>query len=935
MALPITITDAGRAEIINAQNTGTGPVTITEIGFGTGQYTPTKTRTALQAQIKRVSSIAGQAVAADTIHVTALDESSAAYNVGEFGLFSDKGTLIAVYSQPAASGWIIQKAGASTLLLATDIILESLNATSITFGDVSFINPPATTTVQGVVELATPEETQAGTDGTRAVTPVGLKSLTASTSRPGLVQLNDTLTSSSTSQALTAAQGKKLQDEKQPKDPTLTALAALATAVNQMIYSTGPDTFAMAPLTAFARSLLDDLTAADALATLGAAPLNSPGLTGTPTVPTPAAGANTTQIANTAFVQAAISALVNSSPAALDTLKELATALGNDPNFATTMTNALAEKAPLASPVLTGDPKAPTPASTDNDTSVATTAFVRAAMALFGIGGTTPAIGSAAAADYTTANGIYIANVNDIGNPGGLAGVAGYLFHIRGAAAATQKFYTASMPARTFERLYASGAWSAWQEIWHTGNLVKQTDVGDLTAGRMVLTETVRRRLSGGFFNTYCDRLILLHPLYTSAFLPYSIVDGKITATRGAANAVLNQTVAEVVSSSAYNSHATSLYDLEGNPAGAWQAVSCTYQGLKYAALIVPYTASAYNGGIFFEGRAVGDANQLLCIEYYNRQTATVLNAEVYNSIEPLSVQKTLRVGGETVWHTGNVSAFIQTLLDDADAETARATLGANNASNLNTGTVPLAQLPTAIRNLTQGSTVQDPNSAVDPVILSNHANTPNSGFYWHITTTFYSSFSATANRGQIAVSYQAPTTQVWARSCFGGAWTPWVRCDGIEVAPPGKTAHFAMSTAPLGWLKANGAAVSRTAYAALFSAIGTMYGAGDGSTTFNLPDMRGEFVRGWDDGRGVDSGRVFGSAQSALSPDIPRDGWGTSGSSPSSSVAITAGRLVVGSGAGESSEVLESLRAAGGNISPLAGDNRPRNIALLACIKY
>lgn len=74
------------------------------------------------------------------------------------------------------------------------------------------------------------------------------------------------------------------------------------------------------------------------------APLASPALTGTPTTPTPAAGNNTQQLANTAFVQTAIAALVASSPAALDTLKELADALGNDPNFATTMTNALAGK---------------------------------------------------------------------------------------------------------------------------------------------------------------------------------------------------------------------------------------------------------------------------------------------------------------------------------------------------------------------------------------------------------------------------------------------------------------------------------------------------------------------------------------------------------------------------------------------------------------
>jgi phage-related tail fiber protein len=72
----------------------------------------------------------------------------------------------------------------------------------------------------------------------------------------------------------------------------------------------------------------------------------------------------------------------------------------------------------------------------------------------------------------------------------------------------------------------------------------------------------------------------------------------------------------------------------------------------------------------------------------------------------------------------------------------------------------------------------------------------------------------------------------------------------------------FASPVAPAGWLAANGAAVSRTLYAALFAAIGTRYGAGDGATTFNLPDARGEFIRGWDNGRGVDPGRAMGSAQ-------------------------------------------------------------------------
>lgn len=107
----------------------------------------------------------------------------------------------------------------------------------------------------------------------------------------------------------------------------------------------------------------------------------SPTFTGTPKAPTAAAGNNTTQLATTAFVQAALIALVNGAPATLDTLKEIAAAINNDPNFSTTITNALALKAPLASPALTGTPTAPTAAQTVNNTQIATTAFVKSALA--------------------------------------------------------------------------------------------------------------------------------------------------------------------------------------------------------------------------------------------------------------------------------------------------------------------------------------------------------------------------------------------------------------------------------------------------------------------------------------------------------------------------------------------------------------------------
>lgn len=119
-----------------------------------------------------------------------------------------------------------------------------------------------------------------------------------------------------------------------PKDsPTLTGAPKTPTA------PAGTNTTQIAS-TAFVQAVVTALNNALALK----APLASPGLTGTPTAPTAAQTVNNTQIATTAYVKSALAALVGSSPAALDTLNELAAALGNDPNFATTMTRALAGK---------------------------------------------------------------------------------------------------------------------------------------------------------------------------------------------------------------------------------------------------------------------------------------------------------------------------------------------------------------------------------------------------------------------------------------------------------------------------------------------------------------------------------------------------------------------------------------------------------------
>ncbi len=171
--LQITITDAGRAEIINATNTGTDPVLIAEVGMGSGKYAPDPTQTTLTAETKRLSTISGVAVSPDTIHVTIRDETADAYNVSEIGLYTAAGTLFAVYSDPVND--FLQKTAGSTLLLSVDIVLGTLDATAITFGDTSFANPPASETVLGVAELATQAEVDAGTDDLRIVTPKKFK----------------------------------------------------------------------------------------------------------------------------------------------------------------------------------------------------------------------------------------------------------------------------------------------------------------------------------------------------------------------------------------------------------------------------------------------------------------------------------------------------------------------------------------------------------------------------------------------------------------------------------------------------------------------------------------------------------------------------------------------------------------------------------------
>jgi len=146
---------------------------------------------------------------------------------------------------------------------------------------------------------------------------------------------------------------------------------------------------------------------------------------------------------------------------------------------------------------------------------------------------------------------------------------------------------------------------------------------------------------------------------------------------------------------------------------------------------------------------------------------------------------------------------------------------------------------------------------------------------------------------------------------------------------PTGQIIHVATSTAPTGYLKCDGTAINRTTYAALFAAIGVTFGVGNGSTTFNVPDLRGEFIRGWDDGRGVDSGRTFGSSQTHQFQNHIHPVCNTATDNLNSGTFVKSFTYL------DPSSTTAPFSVGNPSSGNVGSETRPRNIALLACIKF
>lgn len=269
---------------------------------------------------------------------------------------------------------------------------------------------------------------------------------------------------------------------------------------------------------------------------------------------------------------------------------------------------------------------------------------------------------------------------------------------------------------------------------------------------------------------------------------------------------------------------------------------------------------------------------------------------------------------------------------------------GATSQFTLSRPVASVAQIIVSVANV-----IQNPNTfSVNNNILTLGGNAPvGTNNIW---VQYQTAVIQVNQPGQGTVG----TNQLMDAAVTAAKLTEGAAVNNIGFIPLDKTVlagsilFFARTTAPTGFIKANGAVISRSVYADLFAAIGTTFGAGDGTTTFSVPDLRGEFLRVWDDARGIDSGRTLGSYQkgSVNAWNVPASEgyYGAMAAGPDNNVATS--RVILGYDSTNSDSYAGSAAghsgAAVGNGGTWYNDDgwgggvtRPRNIALLACIKY
>ncbi|EIQ7185505.1 TPA: tail fiber protein [Escherichia coli] len=363
------ITDTGAKKLAQAAAPDGKPVRLTHMAVGDGGGTlptPDSKQTRLVHEVWRhtVNRVILDATHQNRIIAElVIPPETGGFWIREIGVFDEHGDLIAVgntaesYKPAVAEGsgraqtfrTILTVSSTATVALTVDntMVMATVDYVDdkLKEHEQSRRHPDASLTAKGFVQLSSATNS---VSETQAATPKAVKAAydlangkytaqNASTTRKGLVQLSSATNSTSETQAATPKAVKAAYDLANAKYTAQDATTAQKGIV-LLSSATNSTSETLAATSKAVKAVMDE--------TNKKAPLNSPALTGTPTTPTARQGTNNTQIASTAFVMAAIAALVDSSPDALNTLNELAAALGNDPNFATTMTNALAGKQP-------------------------------------------------------------------------------------------------------------------------------------------------------------------------------------------------------------------------------------------------------------------------------------------------------------------------------------------------------------------------------------------------------------------------------------------------------------------------------------------------------------------------------------------------------------------------------------------------------------
>ena len=265
-----------------------------------------------------------------------------------------------------------------------------------------------------------------------------------------------------------------------------------------------------------------------------------------------------------------------------------------------------------------------------------------------------------------------------------------------------------------------------------------------------------------------------------------------------------------------------------------------------------------------------------------------------------------------------------------------------NNALNVyhNNAWVQTQPAVSGLQSLTVNTPITDTGTALDPVLSISPATSSTTGAVRLATQSEVndasltsvaltpgtlangiSNYLADADQTTKGVAEIATSAEIVTGSDDSKVISPLGLATALPqiglAVPPGTVITFAGATAPSGYLACDGTDVSRATYDDLYAAIGDTYGSGDGASTFGLPDLRGEFVRGVDSGRGVDAGRVLGSFQADEIKAHTHSG-----------TAGDAGTTSVGGGNRDTDDASYTTDSTGGS------ETRPRNVALLYCIK-